>query len=103
MSGPPIGVEPRKAIVHSDMTRPRISAALATPAQHVAMVASRRKAQTLTSRLQAEGVPAERLAQLRAPAGLDLGGIDPEEIAVSIVAEMIQIRSQTRSAQVSQR
>ena len=80
-----------------------LRAALASPATHVAMVASRRKAQALSARLREQGVPADRLAVLRAPAGLDLGGIDPEEIAVSILAEVIQVRSRRRAAQAVRR
>lgn len=70
-----------------------LRAALACPAGHVAMVASRRKARALSERLRAEGVDPARLARLKAPAGLDLGGVDPEEIAVSIVAEIVQRRA----------
>jgi xanthine dehydrogenase accessory factor len=57
------------------------------------MVASSRKARTLLDRLRAEGIEEARLARLKSPAGLDLGGIDPEEIAVSIIAEIVQMRN----------
>ena len=39
-----------------------------------------------------QGVAAERLAALKAPAGLDLGAITPDEIAISILAEIIAVR-----------
>ena len=42
--------------------------------------------------LRDEGVPDERLAALRAPAGLDLGAETPPEIALSILAELVQVR-----------
>jgi xanthine dehydrogenase accessory factor len=42
--------------------------------------------------LRHRGVPAEQLARLKAPAGLDIGAVTPEEIAVSILAEIIQAR-----------
>ena len=74
-----------------------LRAALTSPAAHVAMVSSRRKARALTARLRDEGLSAERLGQVRAPAGLDLGGIDPEEIAVSVLAEVIRVKSRRRS------
>jgi xanthine dehydrogenase accessory factor len=78
-----------------------LRAALSTAAAYVAMVASRRKGRALLARLGKEGVPAERLEQVRAPAGLDLGGIEPEEIAVSIVAEVILLRNRRRASATS--
>ncbi|MBK0399475.1 XdhC family protein [Limibaculum sp. M0105] len=70
-----------------------LRAALDSPARHVAMVASRIKAKALTDRLAAEGMPADRIARLKSPAGLDLGGIDPHEIAVSVIAEIVRWRN----------
>ena len=70
-----------------------LRAALLSPAAYVAMVASGRKARTLLDRLRAEGMEESRLARLKSPAGLDLGGIDPEEIAVSVIAEIVQTRN----------
>jgi xanthine dehydrogenase accessory factor len=58
----------------------------------VAFVGSRRKAETLKATLAQRGVAAERLAKLKAPAGLDLGAITPDEIAISIVAEIVAVR-----------
>ncbi|MBX2853571.1 MAG: XdhC family protein [Rhodobacteraceae bacterium] len=66
--------------------------AIESPAAYVAMVASKRKARTMVARLTSEGVSPERLGRLRAPAGLDIGAIEPEEIALSILAEIIQCR-----------
>ncbi len=70
-----------------------LRAALASPAAYVAMVASGAKARTLLDRLRAEGIEEALLARLKSPAGLDLGGIDPEEIAVSVIAEIVQARN----------
>ena len=70
-----------------------LRAALLSPAAYVAMVASGRKAQALLDRLRAEGIDQALLARLKSPAGLDLGGIDPEEIAVSVIAEIVQTRN----------
>ena len=67
-------------------------AALAVDADYVAFVGSRRKAEALKQALAGRGVAAERLARLKAPAGLDLGAITPEEIAISILAEIIRAR-----------
>jgi xanthine dehydrogenase accessory factor len=71
-----------------------LTAALAVEAEHVAFVGSRSKAGALRAALAARGLPAERLAKLKAPAGLDLGAITPDEIAVSIIAEIIAVRRQ---------
>ena len=67
-------------------------AALAADVDYVAFVGSRRKAEALRTALAARGVAPERLAKLKAPAGLDLGAITPDEIAVSIVAEIVAVR-----------
>jgi len=69
-----------------------LSAALAVDADYVAFVGSRRKAEVLKEALVTRGVPAERLDKLKAPAGLDLGAITPDEIAVSILAEIIRVQ-----------
>jgi xanthine dehydrogenase accessory factor len=67
-------------------------AALAVDVDYVAFVGSRRKAQMLKTTLAERGVAPERLAKLRALAGLDLGAITPEEIAISILAEIVAAR-----------
>lgn len=73
-----------------------LRAALATDAPYVAFVGSRRKAATLTARLKEEGLAADRVQRLRSPAGLDIGAITPEEIALSIVAEVVELRRRGR-------
>ena len=60
--------------------------------QYVGMIGSRSKVRTLVERLRHEGVPEEALARLHAPIGLDIGAETPEEIAVAILAELIQAR-----------
>ncbi len=69
-----------------------LKSALAVPSAYVAFVGSRKKAMVLKEELAAAGVPAAHLEALRAPAGLDLGAITPDEIALSIVAEMVELR-----------
>ncbi len=69
-----------------------LKAAMKSPALYVAFVGSRKKAAVLKQELTEAGVDAARLEALHAPAGLDLGGITPEEIALSIVAEMVEVR-----------
>jgi len=65
---------------------------LDTPAAYVGMIGSRRKIRAIFHDLQAEGVSVERLSRVRAPIGLDLGGRQPAEIAVAILAEIVQVR-----------
>jgi hypothetical protein len=58
----------------------------------IAFVGSRKKAEVLKARLAERGVSAKRLSNLKAPAGLDLGAITPDEIAISILAEIVAVR-----------
>ena len=67
-------------------------AALAVDVDYVAFVGSRKKAEVLKAALAKRGVTPERLAKLKAPAGLDLGAITPDEIAISILAEIVAAR-----------
>jgi xanthine dehydrogenase accessory factor len=72
-------------------------AALAVDADYIAFVGSHKKADALKATLAQRGVTAERLAKLKAPAGLDLGAITPDEIALSIVAEIVAARRSKHS------
>jgi xanthine dehydrogenase accessory factor len=63
--------------------------ALASEASYVAMMASRHRAAGLLADLKAQGVPKEQLRKLHVPAGHDLGGKGPGEIALSVVAEIV--------------
>jgi len=74
-----------------------------TSAGYVAFVASKVKAQKILDYLREAGVPSERVGQIRAPAGLDIRAASPEEIAVSILAEIIQLRSARAKAMVEPR
>ncbi len=75
---------------HGDRDEDALAGIFATEAGYVSLVASRRRAAVLLEGLKKRGVPAERLDRLKAPAGLDIGAVTPEEIAVSILAEIIQ-------------
>jgi len=66
--------------------------AVQTPARYVGMIGSKRKTITIFKELQAEGLPAHLFDRVHAPVGLDIGAITPEEIAVSITAELIAKR-----------
>src|SRR6188472_3081259 len=75
-----------------------VAAALARDVSYVGLVASPTRAAVVRAWLRDEaGIAEERLAALRAPAGLDLGGETAEEVALSILAELVQVRRGTAS------
>lgn len=63
-----------------------------SPAGYVGLLGSRRKKIVVTKGLKAAGVPARSLQRVRVPVGLAIGAVTPEEIAVSVVAELIAWR-----------
>jgi xanthine dehydrogenase accessory factor len=67
--------------------------ALHTKAGYIGMIGSRRKINLTIEALMKEGIPEEQLKTVHSPIGLNIGAETPEEIAISIVAELIQIRS----------
>jgi xanthine dehydrogenase accessory factor len=67
--------------------------ALATPAGYVGLVASHKRADAVLGYLRDRGVSEDALAHVHAPAGLDLGHVPTEEIAVAILAEIVQLRA----------
>ncbi len=69
-----------------------LRAAVATKADYHAFVGSRRKMASLRAKLIAEGAIAAAIDDVKAPAGLDLGAITPEEIAMSVLAEITEVR-----------
>ncbi len=77
---------------HGRFDEDALAHVLASEPRYVGLVASRRRAAAVLDGLRARGVRADRLARLRAPAGLDLGARSPDEIAVSILAEIVQLR-----------
>lgn len=88
--GPGLDPRPGDAVVLCDHDAPDapavLRAALASDAAYVAMMASRRRADGLVEELRAEGVDVTRL---HVPAGHNLGGKAPGEIALSVVAEIV--------------
>lgn len=69
-----------------------VRVALGTRARYIAVLGSRRKKQAMESYLQDVGLAASVIARVTSPAGLDIGAETPEEIAVSVVAQMIALR-----------
>src|SRR5436305_12868046 len=72
--------------------------AVDTPARYIGMIGSQRKTIAIYKELEQEGIAGEKLARVYAPVGIDIGAITPEEIAVSIVAEMVAIRRSSEAA-----
>jgi xanthine dehydrogenase accessory factor len=71
--------------------------AIDTPARYIAMIGSKRKVIGVIRELEKEGVPRADFERLHAPMGLDIGAISPEEIAISVTAEMIAVRRNAES------
>lgn len=78
-----------------------LRAALETRAAYVGMIGSPNKVRHIFKDLLAEGYPHERLAQVHAPIGLDLGAQTPDEIALSIAAEMVMLRRKASGASLN--
>jgi xanthine dehydrogenase accessory factor len=72
---------------------PALLNALATEAMYIGAVGSRSTNADRRDRLRAAGVSEDQLARIHGPIGLDIGGKSPEEMAISIVAEIISVRN----------
>lgn len=72
--------------------REALASALRTAARYVAFIGSRTKAATLKDQLVEGGLPVETASRLKSPAGLDIGAITPDEIALSVMAEIVAER-----------
>lgn len=93
------GVGPRTTLVvatqgHYD--EEALEQALGSPAGWIGVVASHRRAESLRGHLRGRGFPEVTIERVHAPAGLDLGHVSHEEIAVAILAELIQFRAAGR-------
>lgn len=78
-----------------------LRAALATPANYISMVCSNAKANALCKQLEKKGDDSSVRNRLKAPAGLDIQAIEPREIALSILAEIIQHRRRNSRLQMA--
>ena len=87
----PVTITPSTYIVVATWgwDEPALEQVATSPAPYIGLVASRRKAKIIFDGLLERGVPAENLARVRVPAGLHLGAETPEEIALSIMAEIL--------------
>ncbi len=66
--------------------------AVGTQARYIGMIGSKRKVISVYKALEKEGIPAEKFERVHAPVGLEIGALTPEEIAISITAELIGVR-----------
>ncbi len=71
--------------------------AIGTTARYIAMIGSKRKVINVIRELEKEGTPRAAFERIFAPMGLDIGAVSPEEIAVSVTAEMIAVRRNAAS------
>ncbi|MDX9788789.1 MAG: XdhC family protein [Desulfobacterales bacterium] len=76
-----------------------LAQALKTPAAYIGMIGSRRKRDTIYEQLLKDGFTAADIARVHSPIGLTIGADTPEEIAVSIVAELIAVRAGVKNPQ----
>jgi xanthine dehydrogenase accessory factor len=86
------------AAMSSDEDHPLVRAALDREIEYVAMVASPRRTASFRDELRQDGLRAEVVSRLKAPAGLDIGAATGAEIALSILAEIVQHRRAGRRA-----
>jgi xanthine dehydrogenase accessory factor len=77
---------------HGQYDEDALEQVLTSPARYIGMVGSHRRAEACRSYLRTSGLSEQEIARLKAPAGLDIGAITPEEIAASIIAELVQVQ-----------
>ncbi len=90
-----VTIDERTCIVvatHGQYDEDPLEQALRSQARYVGMVASHRRAEACREYLRGSGLAEQQIERLKAPAGLDVGAITPEEIAASILAELVQVR-----------
>lgn len=80
---------------HGNYDEDMLVAALQSQAPYVALIASKKRASAILQYLNEANLTQEQIARLKYPAGLDFGAVTPEEIALSILAEIIQRRRQS--------
>jgi xanthine dehydrogenase accessory factor len=70
-----------------------LEVALGTGAGYVGLIASRKRADSVREYLRERGIPEDVLARVRAPAGIDLGKVEPGEIGVAVLAELVALKA----------
>jgi xanthine dehydrogenase accessory factor len=77
---------------HGQYDEDALEQALRSPAIYVGMVGSHKRAEACRDYLRTSGLKEQQINRLKAPAGLDIGAVTPEEIAATILAELVQVR-----------
>ena len=99
-----VSITPHTYIVvasHGNYDEDAVVAALQTGVSYVALVASHKRATSLLQYVRDTDITEEQLARLKYPAGLDIGAVTPEEIALSIFAEIVELRRRARTEGIS--
>lgn len=80
-------------IATNNQDREVLDKLISQPVAWLGLLASRRKAQVFLRQLRENGVPQEQIARLHAPVGYNIGAETPQEIAVSVLAEILQVKN----------
>ncbi|MEM7127665.1 MAG: XdhC/CoxI family protein [Chloroflexota bacterium] len=93
-----LGIDESSCIVvltHDEkLDNPALEVAVQSPARYIGALGSKKTHAKRVANLKNVGITDEQIARIHAPIGLDLGGRKPEEIAVSIIAQIVQVRNQ---------
>src|SRR3989440_12816520 len=77
---------------HGQYDEDALEQVLRSSAAYVGMVGSHKRAEACRNYLRSSGLTEQQIERLKAPAGLDVGAVTPQEIAASILAELVQVR-----------
>src|SRR5262245_3061609 len=96
----PLGAQTSVVVAtHGNADEDVLEHVLGAGVAYVSLIASRKRAATVVLNLEQRRVPQDRIGRLKAPAGLEIGAVTPEEIAVSILAEIVQARRAAKPMQ----
>jgi xanthine dehydrogenase accessory factor len=78
-----------------DIDVPGLPEILDSPAAYIGVIGSKRRWETTRQKLEEAGIDAQKIKRVKSPMGIDIAAETPEEIALSIMAEIIQLRRST--------
>jgi xanthine dehydrogenase accessory factor len=79
-----------------------LRAIIATDADYIGLIGSKRRTNIVLDRLRQDGADEGKLGRVRAPIGLDIGAVTPEEVALAIMAEIVAVRRGGRGGSLSE-
>lgn len=91
----PIDASSFVIIATNHQDKETLEALIERPLRFLGLLASRRKAQTFKEQLKLAGCDEAKIERLRSPIGFNIGAETPEEIAISVMAEVLQVKNQT--------